>query len=227
MLLTAAFDTSIAVILIIISYFLGSIPFGIIFGKIFSKKDIRNYGSHNIGSTNAVRVLGKKIGFVAFFFEVLKGMFIIFIITLLEKLGIWFSPISIFNYGLAAIVGHCYSIFLEFTGGKAVATSLGVILLLTPMCGIACIIIFILVILKTGYVSLGSTAATITVVICVWILYFFGIENPTNIFEYFISSRGLTTCIQYTLLGILIISKHKANYQRLLAGTENSFKKSK
>ena len=150
-------------------------------------------------------------------------MFVIILVGILDLLNIWTNPIDIFIYGFAAIIGHCYSIFLDFKGGKAVATSLGVMLLLTPLSGINCLIVFVIVLLTTGYVSLASTSATLTVLLTAWILYFFGIENPTNIFEYFVYGRPLTTMILYTILALLIITKHKTNYIRLLNHTENKF----
>ena len=222
-----AADTSlICVLFIILSYLIGSIPFGIVIGKGICHIDIREHGSKNIGTTNAIRVLGKKVGFLVFFFDVFKGMLVIIILKSLAKAGIWETPIEYLFYGAAAIFGHCYSIFLGFKGGKAVATSLGVVLILTPIPAIACLIVFLIVLYTTGYVSLGSTFATITVVATTWILYAFGIES-TNILEYFIASPGLLVSVLYSILSLLIIFKHFKNYKRLLNGTENNFKKKK
>lgn len=216
----------ICVLFIILSYIIGSIPFGLVIGKGVCKIDIREHGSKNIGTTNAIRVLGKKVGFLVFFFDVFKGMFVILILKILAKLNIWETPIEYLFYGAGAIIGHCFSIFLNFKGGKAVATSLGVVLILTPIPAIACLIVFLIVLYTTGYVSLGSTFATITVVATTWILYIFGIES-TNILEYFIASPGLLVSVLYSILSLLIIFKHFKNYKRLLNGTENNFKKKK
>ena len=216
----------ICVLFIILSYIVGSIPFGLVIGKGICKIDIREYGSKNIGTTNAIRVLGKKVGFLVFFFDVFKGMFVILILKILAVVNIWESPIEYLFYGVAAIFGHCFSIFLNFKGGKAVATSLGVVLILTPIPAIACLIVFLIVLYATGYVSLGSTFATITVVASTWILYAFGIES-TNLLEYFIASPGLLVSVLYSILSLLIIFKHFKNYKRLLNGTENNFKKKK
>lgn len=221
-----AANAVICVLFIISAYIIGSIPFGIIIGKLFCKIDIREHGSKNIGSTNAIRVLGKKVGFIVFFFDVLKGALVIIILKLLESFGIWTTPIDYFFYGAAAIIGHSFSIFLNFKGGKAVATSLGVVLMLTPIPAIMCLIVFLITLYTTGYVSLGSTFATITVVATTWILYIFGVE-ATNIWNYFISSPTLILCILYSILSCLIIIKHKKNYIRLIKGTENNFKKKK
>ena len=224
MVLTSAYDASLSVLFLVISYLIGSIPFGLLLGKVFKGIDIREYGSGNIGSTNAIRVLGKKVGYLVFLCDVLKGMLVIIILKILDSTGVWTTPISFIFYGAAAIIGHSFSIFLEFKGGKAVATSLGVVLILTPIPAIACLIIFGIILFTTGYVSLASTGATLTVVITTWILYAIGYE-ATNVLDYFISTPGLVTTIIYTTISALIFLKHTKNYKRLLAGTESSFKK--
>ncbi len=224
-----ALDITISILLIILSYILGSIPFGVILGKLICKKDIRQYGSKNIGTTNAIRVLGKKVGFLVFLFDVLKGMIVIILVKSLAASGVWKNAdvIDHFIYGAAAIIGHCYSIFLDFKGGKAVATSLGVVLILTPIPAIACLIIFALIFFITGYVSLASTGATVTVIVTTWLLYAFGVTDISNFFLYFIAKPTLVLAILYSILACLIIVKHFKNYKRLLNGTENCFKKKK
>ncbi len=216
----------IAILFIIISYLIGSIPFGLVLGKAIKGIDIREHGSKNIGSTNSIRILGKKIGFLVFFLDVFKGLFIIMILKILEALGVWITPIDYLWYGAAAIIGHSFSIFLNFKGGKAVATSLGVVIILSPLSAIMCLLIFGLVLLITGYVSLSSTAAALTVVTTGWVLYGVGYK-ATNFFDYFIASPGLPVCLLFTIATLLIIIKHRKNYMRLLNGTENSFKKKK
>ena len=216
----------IAIILIIASYLIGSIPFGLVLGRAIKGIDIREHGSKNIGSTNSIRILGKKVGFLVFFLDVFKGMFIIIILKILNMLGVWTSPIDYLWYGAAAIIGHSFSIFLDFKGGKAVATSLGVVIILSPLSAIMCLLIFALVLFTTGYVSLSSTAAALTVVTTGWALYGAGRE-ATGFLDYFIASPGLPVCLLFTIATCLIILKHKKNYIRLLNGTENSFKKKK
>lgn len=198
-------------------------------GKLICKKDIREYGSKNIGTTNAIRVLGKKVGFLVFFCDVFKGCFIIILIKILGITNVWKTPegIDIFLYGAAAILGHSFSIFLNFKGGKAVATSLGVVLVLTPIPAIACLLMFALVFYTTKYVSLASTAATLTVIITTWILFVFGVKDILNFGYYFIAKPSLILSILYTILAMLILIKHFKNYRRLLNGTENSFRKNK
>ena len=221
-----ALNITIAVILLIISYLLGSIPFGVLIGKKIKGIDIRQHGSKNIGSTNAIRVLGKPVGYLVFLCDVFKGMAIIILVKILEACGLWISPIDYLYYGALAIIGHSFSIFLNFKGGKAVATSLGVVLILSPLTAILCLIVFLIALYASGYVSVASTLATITVVTVGWILHFVGIE-PTNFFEYFIGSVSLPLALFFSIMGLLIILKHIKNYKRLLNGTENSFKKKK
>ena len=120
MILTQTLDLwniIISSILMIVAYLLGSIPFGIIVGKLASGVDIREHGSKNIGSTNAIRVLGKKIGAIVFLCDVLKGAFVIIILKILAKTGVWHSVLDFGYYGMMAVIGHSFSIFLKFKGG--------------------------------------------------------------------------------------------------------------
>lgn len=220
------FNILIAIALLFASYIIGAIPFGLVVGKLVKRIDIRNFGSGNVGSTNAIRVLGKKVGFIVFFLDVFKGMAIIILVKILRSTGVWVTPIEELWYGAFAIIGHTFSIFLGFKGGKAVATSLGVVLITCPLAAIACLIVFLIFLYSTGYVSLGSTFAALTVVTTGWILHFVGI-GPTNFFEYFIGKASLTLCILFSVTTCLIIARHTKNYKRLLNGTENSFKKKK
>lgn len=212
----------ITIILLISGYLIGSIPFGLIMGKL-NGVDIREHGSKNIGTTNTIRVLGKPKGLTAFIFEVLKGALIIIIVKIAELNG--YNPLLTFDgtpiyilYGAPAIVGHVFPIYLKFKGGKAIAVSLGVVLSITPIPAVLCLIAFLILIYSTGYVSLGSTAATITVVTSTWILYGTnGLNHP----------RDIITCILYSFLSLLLFYKHKENYKRLLNGTENNTKTKK
>ena len=209
----------IGILLLIVSYLIGSIPFGLLIGKA-AGKDIRQSGSGNIGSTNVVRTLGFKLGLLSAVCDITKGTIIILLIFILEASGIWFNPFVIGGdslyilYGFAAVLGHCYSIYLKFTGGKAVATSLGVLFLTVPFSGVIALVCFTVVMLITGIVSLGSTFATISALISAFIIY--------GIFE-----NNIYTCIVLVAFALLIIIKHIPNYKRIIAGTESSFKKRK
>ena len=103
-----ATNSLLATMFLVISYLVGSIPFGVILGKAIKGIDIRKYGSKNIGSTNAIRVLGKPTGFLVFFFDVFKGMLVIIILKSLDALNIWTTPIEYVYYGVAAILGHSF-----------------------------------------------------------------------------------------------------------------------
>lgn len=216
----------ISVLLMIVAYLCGSFPSGVVIGKAMTGTDIRQYGSKNTGSTNAIRVLGKKVGFLVFFCDVFKGAFVIIVLKILAQTNVFHSCLDYGFYGMMAVIGHSYSIFLGFKGGKAVATSLGVVLCICPLAGILCLITFLIVLKTTGYVSLASTFATCAVLLTYLVLFFIGYYGPSFI-EYFINAPSLANLLTILVPGIIIIYKHIPNYKRLAAGTENSFKKKK
>ena len=189
------------VALIILSYVIGSIPSGLIVGKAIYHKDLRRYGSGNIGATNALRVLGRKAGALVFMLDFFKG-------ELAIVLGMHFlgEPVGAVLCGLFAILGHMHSIFLQLQGGKGVATSLGVLSILMPKVAIAAVIIWGAVVFATRYVSLGSITAAII----------------TPIFAAFLNYN-----IYYILLALVamafVIIKHKDNIARLKKGREYRF----
>ena len=216
----------ISVLLMILAYICGSFPSGVVIGKAMAGTDIRQFGSKNTGSTNAIRVLGKKVGFLVFFCDVFKGAIVIIILQILSKCDVFHSVLDYGFYGMMAVIGHSYSIFLGFKGGKAVATSLGVVLCICPLAGILCLITFLIVLKSTGYVSLASTFATLAVLLTYLVLFFVGYYGPSFI-EYFINKPSLANLLTILVPGVIIIYKHIPNYKRLANGTENSFKKKK
>ncbi len=187
------------------SYLIGSIPNGLIFGKLFWGVDLREHGSHNIGATNAWRTLGKGPGFLIFFLDFLKGVCGVYLGSLTDS-----SPTSLVLGGLMAIVGHSCSLFLRFKGGKGVATGLGVIAMLMPKTTILIFLLWFLLVYFTGYVSLGSVVAASFVPFFAW----WGHEPEAYIVF------GITAAI-------FVIYRHKTNIQRLLAGTESKIKAGK
>lgn len=219
-------DALIAVILLVVAYLLGSIPFGLVIGKGIAHIDIREHGSKNIGSTNAIRVLGKKLGLLVFACDMLKGVVVILIVRILRMNGVYNPPIDDIFFGVAAILGHGFPLYLNFKGGKVVATSLGVVFVISPLAAILCLIAFYLTLKISGYVSLASTFATLTVFVTTLVLYFVGLE-PVSFGAYLIGKISLPCIILVSLTAILIIVKHRKNYVRLFKGTENSFKKKK
>jgi len=196
---------------VVIAYLLGSIPTSYIMGKLFRKIDIRQHGSGNVGATNALRILGVKMGITVMIIDILKG----YVAVQIGKLILlqW-TESDFFNYLLiiiafGAIMGHIFTVFLNFKGGKGVATSAGVFLSLTPIPFIAALLFFILTVTVSKYVSLGSIIASVVLIIS---------ETVINIKSGFAEIEFL---ILVFLVAFFIIIKHKANIKRLLAGNEN------
>lgn len=199
-------------IIIFAGYIIGSLPTSYLMGKITQNIDIRNYGSGNVGATNALRVLGAKIGTITLIIDMAKGFFPIF---LTSKLLPDISLIYLILIGLATILGHIFTVFLKFKGGKGVATSAGVFLALTPLSLLIALILFVIIVALTRYVSLGSIIAAIALFITEFI------TNLNNSFS------QLELLIFVFIVVLFIIIKHISNIRRLLAGNENklSFKK--
>ncbi len=183
----------------VIAYLVGSIPSGLILGKLFWHTDLRKYGSHNIGATNAWRTLGKVPGIIVFLADSFKGQ-----AGVLLGLSLVGTPLAAVIGGLLAIVGHSFSLFLRFHGGKGVATSLGV---LTMLMGNVTLIVFVLwftIVYMTRYVSLGSVVA--------------GVITPilAALFAY-----PMEYIVFTVIAALLVIVRHRENIKRLMNGTEN------
>ncbi|MDP8232337.1 MAG: glycerol-3-phosphate 1-O-acyltransferase PlsY [Candidatus Zophobacter franzmannii] len=198
-----------------IAYFLGSIPFSYLAGKLRGI-DIREHGSGNAGATNTLRVLGTGLGVVVMLLDMLKGALAVIVAKLLvpESSGMMYE-LTIVSIGVIAIVGHIFPVFLKFKGGKGVATTAGVFLSLAPLSIIIAILVFFIIVLLTRYVSLGSILAGLTA---------FGIVLYQNIKSDF---GSLPTLILLGLMVLFIIIRHKSNIDRLLKGTENRISFSK
>jgi glycerol-3-phosphate acyltransferase PlsY len=188
-----------SVFFFLIAYLLGSIPCGILIAHIY-RIDICQVGSKNPGATNVLRTVGKKPALFTLLGDMGKGMAAV----MLGKI-FFSSPAMAAIMGLLAIIGHDWSIFSQFRGGKGVATSLGVFLILAPYPILLALLIWLGVLGISRYVSLASISAA--VVLPIFVFFFYG-TGPL----FFIS----------LLAALLLIFKHKANIQRLLAGTENS-----
>lgn len=195
------------VIFLLIGYILGALPNGVWIGKHFKGIDIREHGSKNSGATNAYRVLGAKYGIMVLVADALKGFLPPFIAS---KFGVEGNYLLLI--GMVAIIGHTLSFFLNFKGGKGVATSLGVFLFLIPKVTLTLFIIFVVVVAITRYISLGSIIASIMLPI---LTYFYPTENGLD---------KLPLLIMTILIGAFVVYKHKSNIGRLLNGTENKFK---
>jgi len=194
---------------VILSYLVGSIPTGYIVGRLSKGIDIRNYGSGNIGFTNALRVLGVVPGIIVLLADVGKGTTAVLAISRLGRL----QPNVLTPYlpalcGAFAIVGHIWTIFLKFRGGKGVATSLGIFISLSPLAGLISLGVWIIVVAVTRYVSLGS------ILLC---LSFCAVVSLTNS-QYIWGIRILALVVT-----IIVIYRHKENIQRLIRGEERKF----
>ncbi|QHI68555.1 glycerol-3-phosphate 1-O-acyltransferase PlsY [Tichowtungia aerotolerans] len=194
-------------LLTILAYLIGSVPFGLLLAKT-QGKDIRKLGSGNIGATNVLRCLGKPLGITCFVLDVLKGFLPAFLFPNIGNCGAEFGIL----FGAAAILGHNFPIFLKFKGGKGVATSAGVLFGVAPMAVVAGLLVWVIVLKVSGYVSLGSIIAALAVALIGWIR---------------VDHYGVVTAAALTLLAALSIYRHRANIQRLIAGTENKFEKKK
>jgi glycerol-3-phosphate acyltransferase PlsY len=192
----------------IIAYLLGSIPFGWLVAKA-KGVDIRSAGSGNIGATNAMRVLGKTAGITVLLLDALKGYVAAAWVPVMLLKCLNASPpdtaLLPVIAGIAAVLGHNYTCWLKFKGGKGIATTAGVYLALAPLALLIALIVFLLAVAVTKYVSMGSISAAIALPAAIWIM------KPGD------PCLGIAT----TALGVLAIYKHKGNIQRLRAGTEN------
>jgi len=211
-------------LLVLPAYLLGSIPFGLVVGK--SKGiDVRTAGSGNIGATNVGRLLGKKYFFVVFFLDLLKSFIPMLIASaLVQRVPPAQRDAHVYLHwllvGFAAVLGHMFSVFLKFKGGKGVATSAGVMLGLVPyytLPGLVAILIFMPVFFATRYVSLSSMIGA-----CTFPIAYVAIGEALG---WNITGSQLPLLIFAIVMALLIVYRHRANIQRLLAGTENRFVK--
>ena len=193
--------------LVVLGYFLGSIPFGYLLVRVTGGGDIRLIGSGNIGATNVARTSGWPVGVATLLLDGTKG-----------STAVWVSGhfsggsirIMVFA-GLAAIVGHVFPVWLQFKGGKGVATALGVFLAVCWPAAAAAVLLFLLVALFYRYISLASISAAGALPLLVYTLYAPGHAPPT----------AVSVCT--LLAAVLVIVKHRDNIERLLAGTEPRF----
>lgn len=197
------------IVMLLLSYLIGAFPSGFVIGKLFFKKDIRQFGSGNTGATNSFRVLGRPAGFLVTFLDIFKGFITVFF-------PLWLpvhadGPISTFFtngliVGLFAILGHVYPVYLKFQGGKAVATSAGVVLGVNPILLLILAIIFFIVLKIFKYVSLASIVAAICCVIGSLII------------------QDYTLLVVSFLVSIILIIRHRSNIARIFRGEEPKIK---
>jgi glycerol-3-phosphate acyltransferase PlsY len=195
----------------IAAYFLGSIPFGLLLGKLFSGRDVRSAGSGNIGATNVARVAGPVAGILTLLLDAAKGALAVYLAARLSEQSSTWMMIA----GLCALVGHCFPIWLGFRGGKGVATAAGVFLVLSPLSFLGAVILFVLVVLYWRFVSLGSISAAAAMPLLIYFLW-----APHHAPPYAVTFGSLGAAL-------LIVYKHDANIQRMVQGDEPKFSFSK
>lgn len=198
---------------VIAAYLLGSISFAVIFGKLFTKKDVRNYGSGNAGMTNVMRVAGVVPGLLTFVCDTLKSVAACYIGHLLFSYG--FNPeIAVYGMwgcGLVCQLGHVFPIYFKFKGGKGVATGLGVLIYCCPLAAATCLVGFLIMFLSTRIISLSSITAVVVALVTAFI-------------EFKVPANDLVLFLLILSVGSLIIIKHKENIVRLIKGEEKKLK---
>lgn len=195
------------ILFLVVAYLLGSIPSGLWIGQIFFKKNLREYGSGNTGTTNTFRILGPTAGIIVFAIDFLKGTLAVWLPVIFHASG-W-SPIV---FGLVAVLGHTFPIFAGFKGGKAVATSAGMLMGFSPAFCLFLLVIFFTTLYLTSMVSLSSVVAAASAIIAVLVFPAFQLILP----EY-----DVLFTIIILFLGIFVIVRHRDNILRIRQKTEN------
>ncbi len=188
---------------LILAYLLGSIPTAVIYSRIVHGVDIRNHGSGNAGATNSLRVLGKKAGFAVLIIDVVKGV----LAVQLPRMFFSNDPETLIIFGFAAVIGHLLPIFAGFRGGKGIATSFGIILALQPFAALICLLVFILMVYISKYVSLASLTASFS-----FLIYSLIALPDLRFFQ-----------IMCFVLFLVLTYTHRQNIQRLIKGVENKY----
>jgi acyl phosphate:glycerol-3-phosphate acyltransferase len=214
--------------IIVLSYLVGSIPTSIIVSKMARGIDIRDYGSGNAGGTNVMRVLGWKHGIFVMLLDALKGVIAVIVVARLFQGTVPFNNATPFDdftlvqiiAGIAAVIGHIWTVFAGFKGGKGIATALGMLLMITTIDMLIAIGAFLVVVSVSKYVSLGSIVAAIVVPLALVVR-----ENIFNV-----DIQGYHTILPFIIaLSLLVIFTHRKNVVRLINGSESkiSFSKKK
>lgn len=185
------------------TYLVAAIPTGLVLSRLLGYDDVRHKGSGNIGATNVYRVAGKLPGVLTLLGDILKGLLPL---LLIERL-LAPTPAQLGLLGVVAIVAHCYPVYLRFRGGKGVATAVGIFLVLAPQALLGALVVFLLAVGLSRYISLGSVLAAASMP-----LFVLAFDRPQPLI------------VSTLLIALLVIWRHRSNVRRLLAGTENRFK---
>ena len=196
-------SNTLFIVIMIAIYLIAAIPTGVVLARLMGGEDVRQKGSGNIGATNVYRVAGKLAGVLTLIGDTLKG----FLPLLAFKTWLEPTPTQLGIASAVAILGHCYPIYLKFKGGKGVATALGIFLVLSPKVVFFALIVFILTVAITRYISLGSVLAALSAPLLILLL-----NHPQPIF------------LATLFIAALVIWRHNSNIKRLLDGTESRFK---
>lgn len=203
------------IIIILLSYLVGSFPTSIVTGRLLRRIDIREYGSGNAGGTNVFRVLGWKAGLFVALVDVSKGILATLLVSKIRIDVIPFDAMLVqIIAGVSAVIGHIWTVMAKFKGGKGVATGAGMIIALFPWAALICFVIFVTIVLTTRYVSVGSIAATSALPLVLMLL--------DRLFGKAVPNSGYVFSILVTLL---IFFTHRTNIRRLINGTESRFNK--
>ncbi len=185
------------------AYLIGGIPFGYLIVRLKTGRDVRSLGSGNIGATNVLRTTGRSVAIITLLLDIAKGFFAVWLMgRVSDDSPIWMSAAA-----LAVMAGHAYPVFLKFKGGKAVASFIGAFLYLTPIPLLAVLILFVIVVSATRFISLGSIIAAGTFPFAVWLI----LHPPAAV------------VVAALIAGAFIVIRHQANINRIRAGNENVF----
>jgi glycerol-3-phosphate acyltransferase PlsY len=196
-------DDLLFIFVLIIIYLIAAIPTGVILSRLMGSEDVRQQGSGNIGATNVYRVVGKLAGILTLVGDTMKG----FLPLLVYKSWLAPTPTQLGVASAIAIIGHCYPVYLKFRGGKGVATALGIFLVLSPPAVLGALVVFLLAVGVTRYISLGSVLAAMSAPLLILML-----NQPQPIF------------VATLFIASLVVWRHRSNIRRLLDGSEGRFK---
>ena len=189
------------------AYLIGGIPFGLLYSQLTTGRDIRKEGSGNIGATNALRTLGRTAFFITLLLDIGKGVLAVWLADHFTGGSLLWMSLA----ALAVILGHAFSIWLQFTGGKSVASFIGAFAYLTPLPLLACAFVLLAILALTRYMSLASIIAVGCLPLACWLI----LQSPWPVM------------LAATISAALVISRHEGNIRRLRSGTENVFSLSK
>lgn len=202
------------ILVVIIAYIIGSISFSVIFTKKIAGFDVREKGSGNAGSTNVLRTAGKKIAILTLLCDILKGVIAVLIALVIGNMinaDIDVKAILIQVAGVSVVIGHTFPLFFGFKGGKGVATSLGVLLIINWKIGLICLIFALIIMIMTKMVSLGSVSSAILFPILCAFLYR----------DYIVEGFHFGYVLFGIVLALIVVFNHRENIKRIIDGKEN------